>query len=78
MTSALTKYEIRLNLIDLMVDYVNEAYRPPVPDGEQEPLLNLLRIYRADTVRRMTGQPGTLEFLMENLKVGIRPTNSLL
>ena len=78
MTSTPTKYEIRLNLINLMIEFVNECYEDIVPDADHESLLTLLKIYRTDTMRRMKGEHGSLEYMFDNLKVGVRLAGSLM
>jgi hypothetical protein len=76
----LVKYQIRLNLIDLTVEYVKEVSEGcvEVEDEGRNDLLKMMAIYRADTVRIMNGQPGDMDYLCEQLKVGIRLAGSLM
>ena len=75
----LTRYEIRLNLIDLVSEQVRGAYSEPSPPDEgQDALLKLLNIYRADTVRKMHGERGDRDYLWGSLRVGVRLAGSLM
>jgi hypothetical protein len=78
MKTSLSKYQIRLNLIDLVVEYVKDLYPEPSPDEGQKEFLQLLGIYRTDTVRKMNRQAGDLDYLFDNLKVGVRLAASLI
>jgi hypothetical protein len=78
MKSSLTRYEIRLNLIDLVIEHVKDVYQEPAPDEGQKSLLELLNIYRADTVRIMRGESGSLDYLFDNRKVGVRLAGLLM
>lgn len=73
------RFQIRLNLIDLVADFVRGNYSEPNPPDEgQDSLFRLLAIYRVDTVRRMQGQPGDLDYLFGTLKVGVRLADEIL
>jgi hypothetical protein len=78
MKTSLSKYQIRLNLIDLVAEYVRDMYPEPSPDEGQQEFLHLLGIYRTDTSRKMNGQAGDLDYLFDNLKVGVRLAGSLI
>jgi hypothetical protein len=71
------KFQIRVRLIDLVREYV-QATCEPEPDGAENPLLQLLAIYRVDTIRRMKGQQGDLDYLFDELKVGVRLAGRML
>lgn len=72
------KFQTRVNLIDLVKEYVQEMYPEPSPDEGQHAFLDLLQIYRTDTIRRMQGVPGDLDYLSSGLKVGVRLAGSLM
>jgi hypothetical protein len=57
---------------------VKDSYPEPAPVEGQKELLQLLCIYRTDTVRLMNGQLGDITYLFDNLKVGVRLAGSLM
>ena len=75
----LKNLDIRLNLIDLMSEYVRGMYPDPSQHDEgQDRLLKLLSIYRADTQRRIEGRRGDRDYLWDHLKVGVRLAGALM
>lgn len=73
MTPSLSKFEIRLNLIELVNESLNDS-----PNQDVDVVRELLRIYRIDTVRKMIGSPGSLRYISTNLKAGIELASSLM
>jgi hypothetical protein len=71
------KSQIRLRLIDLVAEYVTATCGEFGPDQEN-PLLTLLAIYKEDTLRRARGLRGSLDFLWDRLKVGVRLAGTLM
>lgn len=81
----LSRYEIRLNLIDLATEFFQDTYADGVVDDGTEghrSLLQMLKIYRADTLHQMAGWTGSEEdlwtYLNQSLKVGVRLAGSLM
>jgi len=71
-------FQIRVNLIDLVAEYVQATCLPGPEDDAENPLLQLLAIYREDTIRRMQGQPGNLDYMRSKLKIGVRLAGTLM
>lgn len=73
-----THYQIRLNLIDAVSAFFREGNKGSDLDEGQQRIQKMFTIYRNDTVRRMQDRPGSLDYLFNELKVGVRLAASLM
>ena len=76
--TTLTSFEIRLNLIDAVAEFLKDEYADISLDEGQDKVLDLLRVYRNDTLRLMQGKSGDLRYLFDELKYGVRLAGALM
>ena len=73
-----THYQTRLNLIDAVSEFFKDGRRDSDLDEDQQKIQRLLTIYRNDTIRRMEDRGGSLDYLFNELKVGVRLAAQLM
>lgn len=71
-------YQTRLNLIDAVSEFFREGNKGSDLDEGQQRIQKLLTIYRNDTIRKMKDRTGSLDYLFNKLKVGVRLAASLM
>ncbi len=73
-----THYQTRLNLIEAVSEFFREGNKGSDLDEGQQRIQKLLTIYRNDTIRKMNDRPGSLDYLFNELKAGVRLAASLM